>query len=211
MSIKIILFDFDGTIADTFDALVNIANGLAGEFGFKPLTPEEIPIVKTLTARQLIEKSGISIFKIPPLLQRVKSDLRQYIETLSPIIGIKESLQQLKNDGNILGILTTNSQENVRLFLHQHKMEYLFSHLYSESTIFGKNKILKKFLSQHNWIPEEVIYVGDEARDIESSRKAHIKVIAVTWGFNAPEVLAKHNPDFLIHHPRELIEIIRQI
>lgn len=211
MSIKIILFDFDGTIADTFDALVNIANGLAGEFGFKPLTPEEIPLVKTLTARQLIDKSGISLFKIPPLLKRVKSDLRQYIPTLNPIIGVKESIEQLKIDGNILGILTTNSEDNVRLFLRQHQMEYLFSYLYSESTIFGKTNVIKKFLSQHNLTSENVIYVGDEVRDIQSSRKAHIKVISVTWGFNSPEVLAKHNPDFLIHHPRELIEIIRQI
>ncbi len=211
MSIKVILFDFDGTIADTLDALVNITNRLAPEFGFKPLTPEEVPLVKTLTARQLIKKSGISIFKIPPLLQRVKLDLRQYIQTLSPIVGIKEALEELKNEGNILGILTTNSEENVRLFLNQHKMEYLFSYLYAETTIFGKNKVIKKFLSQYNLTFEQVIYVGDEARDIECSKKAHIKVIAVSWGFNSPEALAKHNPDFLIHHPHQLIEIIRHI
>lgn len=211
MSIKVILFDFDGTIADTLDALVNITNRLAVEFGFKPLTPEELPLVKTLTARQLIKKSGISIFKIPPLLQRVKLDLRQDIQTLSPIIGIKEAIEELKNDGNILGVLTTNSEENVRLFLSQHKMDNLFSYLYSETTIFGKNKVIQKFLSQYNLTAEQVIYVGDEARDIECSKKAHIKVIAVSWGFNSSEALAKHNPDFLIHHPHQLIEIIRHI
>ena len=211
MSIKVILFDFDGTIADTLDALVNITNRLADEFGFQPLTPEEVPLVKTLTARELIKKSGISLFKIPHLLNRVKSDLRQDIETLSPITGIKEALKELKDGGNILGILTTNSEENVRLFLRQHQMEYLFSYLYSETTIFGKNKVLKKFISQHNLTAEQVIYVGDEARDIESSKKARIKVIAVSWGFNSPAALAKHNPDFLIHHPHQLIEIIRQI
>lgn len=211
MSIKVILFDFDGTIADTLDALVNITNRLAVEFGFKPLTPEEVPLVKTLTARQLIKKSGISIFKIPPLLQRVKLDLRQDIQMLSPIIGIKEAIEELKNDGNILGVLTTNSEENVRLFLSQHKMDYLFSYLYSETTIFGKNKVIQKFMSQYNLTAEQVIYVGDEARDIECSKKTHIKVIAVSWGFNSSEALAKHNPDFLIHHPHQLIEIIRHI
>jgi phosphoglycolate phosphatase-like HAD superfamily hydrolase len=63
----------------------------------------------------------------------------------------------------------------------------------------------------NNLSSEEVIYVGDETRDIEASKKINIKVIAVSWGFNSGEVLAKHNPDFLIHKPSELIEVLRSL
>ncbi len=55
--------------------------------------------------------------------------------------------------------------------------------------------------------PEEIIYVGDETRDIDASKKINIKVIAVSWGFNSGEALSRHKPDFLIHQPSELIEV----
>ena len=51
--------------------------------------------------------------------------------------------------------------------------------------------------------------MGDETRDVEAAKKANIKVVAVTWGFNSPEALAKENPDFLINHPSELLEVIK--
>ncbi len=55
---------------------------------------------------------------------------------------------------------------------------------------------------------EEVIYVGDETRDIEAAKKINSKVIAVSWGFNTKEALARHNPDFLIHQPSELLDVM---
>jgi phosphoglycolate phosphatase-like HAD superfamily hydrolase len=68
--------------------------------------------------------------------------------------------------------------------------------------------VINRFLKQANLTPEEVIYVGDETRDIEAAKRSQIKMIAVSWGFNSKTVLAEHNPDFLIHHPNELIQVI---
>ena len=76
-------------------------------------------------------------------------------------------------------------------------------------TIFGKTTIINNVLKQKQLDPTTVIYVGDETRDIEASKKANIKVIAVTWGFNSPEALAKQEPYILINHPQELPEVIR--
>jgi phosphoglycolate phosphatase-like HAD superfamily hydrolase len=87
-------------------------------------------------------------------------------------------------------------------------MQDLFSFIYSETSLFSKDKSIRKLMKQNNLNLDEILYVGDETRDIEASKKIHIKVIAVTWGFNSGEVLAKHNPDFLIQQPSELIEIL---
>ena len=208
MSVKVIIFDFDGTLADTLDALVDITNRLSGEFGYKPTAPEELAQIRSLSSREIVRQSGISIFKLPFLLKKVKADLRKDIQHLSPILGVKEALNQLKNEGHKLGILTSNSEENVRLFLKKHGMEELFGFIYSETTLFSKHRILLRFMKKNNLKHEEVIYVGDETRDIEASKKINIKVIAVSWGFNSGEVLAKYEPDFLIHKPSELIEVM---
>lgn len=202
------MFDFDGTLADTLDALVTITNRLALEFGYKPTAPEELAHIRNLSSREIVMQSGISIFKIPFLLKKIKSNLHNEIQYLNSIPGIKEALIQLKYEGNILGILTSNSEENVRIFLKNQGMEELFSFVYSETTLFSKHKIIRKFMKQNYLSSEEIVYVGDETRDIESSKKIPIKVIAVSWGFNSREVLAKHKPDFLIHKPSELIEVM---
>ncbi|MER3493764.1 MAG: carotenoid oxygenase [Mastigocladus sp. ERB_26_2] len=208
MTQKVIIFDFDGTIADTVDALVSIANRLAKEFGYVQITPEELALLRNLTSREIINYSGISIFRIPFLVKKVKGELKSKIPELKPIPGMKETLIDLKNAGHRLGIITSNSKDNVTEFLRINELDNLFEFIYSGITIFGKTTIINNLLKQKQLKPEEVIYVGDETRDIEASKKANIKVVAVTWGFNSPEVLAKQNPNYLIHHPSELLDVV---
>ncbi len=209
MTVKVIIFDFDGTIADTLDAIVSITNRLAEEFGYKQTSQEDLAILRNLTSRQIIKQSGVSIFKIPFLIKKVKAELNNEIQELSAFIGIKEAFIELKSQGNRLGIVTSNSKENVTAFLHKNGLQELFDFIYSAPTIFGKSKVINRIVKTENIKLEDVIYVGDETRDIEAAKKTHIKAIAVTWGFNSKEVLAEQNPDFLIHQPNELIEAIR--
>lgn len=209
MTVKVIIFDFDGTIADTLDAIVSITNRLAEEFGYKQTSQEDLAILRNLTSRQIIKQSGVSIFKIPFLIKKVKAELNNEIQELSAFIGIKKAFIELKSQGNRLGIVTSNSKENVTAFLHKNGLQELFDFIYSAPTIFGKSKVINRIVKTENIKLEDVIYVGDETRDIEAAKKTHIKAIAVTWGFNSKEVLAEQNPDFLIHKPNELIEAIR--
>lgn len=209
MTQKVIIFDFDGTIADTVDALVTIANRLAGEFGYIPINSQELALLRNLTAREIIKYSGVSLFKIPFLVKKVKGELKHNIHELHLINGIKAALVELHDQGYHLGIITSNSQENVHEFLKCHKLDNLFDFIYSGVTIFGKTTIINNVLRQKQFKPEAVIYVGDETRDVESAKKANIKVIAVSWGFNSSEALGKQNPDFLIHDPSELVSVIK--
>jgi phosphoglycolate phosphatase len=209
MNQKVIIFDFDGTIADTVDALVSIANRLAQEFGYKPITPTELANLRNLTSREIIKSSGVSVFKMPFLVKKVKAELKNKIPELKTIPGIEDALIDLYNRGYRLGIITSNSPENVNAFLKINQLDNLFEFIYSGITIFGKTTIINSVLKQKQIKPQEVIYVGDETRDIQASKKANIKVIAVTWGFNSEEVLAKQNPNFLIHQPGQLLEVIK--
>ena len=211
MTVRIILFDFDGTIADTLDSIVKITNRLAGEFGYKKTTQEEVEYMRNMNSMQIIKTSGIPIFKVPFLLQMVKLELNHEIQNLKPIPGMLEALQILSNKEYKLGIVTSNSLENVKGFLERNDMNKLFSFIHAGSTLFGKNKAIKSFLKKEGVSPEKVIYVGDETRDIEAARKAKIKVIAVSWGFNSKAVLSKHNPDLAINQPQDLIEAIARL
>jgi HAD superfamily hydrolase (TIGR01509 family) len=204
---KVIIFDFDGTLADTIDILLSITNRLSAEFGFKSATKEELAQLSNLNSWQILQYSGISIFKFPLLIRRLKAELQSEVPHIQLFPGIKEVLLELKKRGFQLGIITSNSRENVWTSLEKNGLQDTFTFIYSGST-FGKHKVINKWLRRENINPEEVVYVGDEIRDIDAAKKTGIKVIAVGWGFNSQEALAAQNPNFLIKSPQELIEII---
>lgn len=205
--LKVIIFDFDGTLADTIDTLLSITNRLSVKFGFKSTTKEEVAQLSNLTSWQILRYSGISIFKFPLLIKKLKAELRNEIPNIQLFAGIKEVLLALKSQGFILGIITSNSRENVLVSMKNNGLEGVFDFIDSATT-FGKHKIIYRWLRRENFNPEQVVYVGDEVRDIEAAKRTGIKVIAVSWGFNSQSVLAAHYPDFLIERPQELIELI---
>jgi len=204
---KVIIFDFDGTLADTIDILLSITNRLSAEFGFKSATKEELAQLSNLNSWQILQYSGISIFKFPLLIRRLKAELHSEVPQIQLFPGIKEVLLELKKRGFQLGIITSNSRENVLASLAKNGLQDTFTFIYSGST-FGKHKVINKWLRIENINPQKVVYVGDEVRDIDAAKKTGIKVIAVGWGFNSQEALAAQNPDFLIERPQELIEIM---
>ncbi|MEM8638477.1 MAG: HAD-IA family hydrolase [Cyanobacteria bacterium P01_G01_bin.54] len=209
--LPIVLFDFDGTIADTHGVFVALLNRLAPEFGYPPAPPETVAQLQGLTAQDLIRQSQISVFKIPLLLRRLKQELHQEMPRVAAIAGITTILRQLHTEQYQLGIITSNNIENVRLFLALHQLTDCFTWLDAGSTLFGKHRLLKRFLKQHQLEPERVIYVGDETRDIEAARASGLPMISVGWGFNDPELLRRYAPDQLVEQAAELIPAIAAI
>ncbi|NJK36568.1 MAG: HAD-IA family hydrolase [Oscillatoriales cyanobacterium RM2_1_1] len=208
---KIIIFDFDGTLADTLDILVSITNRLSQEFGYPPAKPEEVVQLQRLSTRQIVEQSGISLIKLPFLIRRVRMELRREIQAVRLFPQIEEVLFDLKNQGHLLYILTSNTRENVIQVLQRDRIFYLFTAIYSGSNLFGKSRVIRRLLKREKLQREQAVYIGDETRDILAAQQAQIKVIAVGWGFNSPDVLARYHPDALANSPRDLVQIINQL
>lgn len=205
---KVIIFDFDGTIADSFEAVLRISHQLAAEFGYPVIQLEDANHLKSLSSREILKRSNIPAFKIPFLLRRLRKELNREISQLKPIPGVKAALLALKQRGNRLGIVTSNSCENVTAFLEAQGLTEVFDFIGSGLVLFGKGRIIQRILKQHKLDPSTVTYVGDETRDIEAARKIGIKVISVSWGFNSSQILAAEKPDALIDQPEELLQVI---
>lgn len=205
-NIKLLVFDFDGTIADTFAHTMKITNILSDEFNFKKVHDHEIEQLKGKTIQQIIKHLNVPILKIPNIVAKARSELLKDIENIEPIEGLKKILPLIKQAGVQMGILTTNSEENVERFLRANDME-IFDFIHSTSRILGKNHGLRKLMEQHQLVAEELLYIGDETRDIEAAKKEGIKVIAVTWGYNSHAILKTFSPDYIAHTPEELFNI----
>ncbi|WP_041596398.1 HAD-IA family hydrolase [Halothece sp. PCC 7418] len=207
MNTPVIIFDFDGTIADTKEAVIAIINRLAPEFGFSPLSESEIARYENLTTREILKQSRVSWWKLPFLIQRVKQELKQEIPNIQPISGIEETLEALKSHQFQLGIITSNSEENAIQFLRQHGLLHYFNFVESSFHLLGKHKVIQRLLRQKKFSSQVAIYVGDETRDIEAARKSGVRMIAVSWGYNSATALHSCQPDLLIHNPSELSQV----
>jgi phosphoglycolate phosphatase len=83
-----------------------------------------------------------------------------------------------------------------------------FDYVVGKGGLFGKDKIIRSILKKRKLKSDEVLYVGDEVRDIEACRKLGIKIAAVTWGFSSKELLEKNKPDFLIDRAEEILKLV---
>lgn len=122
-----------------------------------------------------------------------------------------EALRDLKARGYRLGILTSNLQENVEAFLETEELQDLFEFVRAGITVFGKSRSIRRALRTLDLSPAEVIYLGDETRDIEAAHRSRVWAIAVGWGFNSRSALLKLRPDALVDSPQEIAGKILQL
>jgi phosphoglycolate phosphatase len=201
---RMVIFDFDGTIADSF----SIGNQLAAEFGFKPITLETIDRWQHLSSKEILREIGVPFYRLPKIIRRFKADMNREIPTLKPFDGMAETLRNLRGQGCRLGIVSSNSEENVRSFLAVQGMTHFFEFVISCPRLMGKDKALKRILKKQNIHPETVLYVGDETRDIDAAKRSHVRSAAVSWGFNSLQALAQHHPDFILTEPADLNKVV---
>ena len=203
-SAKVLLFDFDGTVADTRTMALRILNELSEEFRFRSLPEEELPEARNMTTQKLIRHLGIRRWRVPKIARRGLVKFHERIHQVEPIVSVPAILQQLHERGFRLGILTSNSEANVSAFL-KHNQITCFEFLRSSSKLFGKSREIRRIMKEYQLQPEDLIYIGDETRDIEASHSTAIRIAAVTWGYNSAEVLRSMNPEFLFDKPEQLL------
>ncbi|MFI0347860.1 MAG: HAD-IA family hydrolase [Chthoniobacterales bacterium] len=201
---KVLLFDFDGTLADTRTIGLRVLNELAEEFRFRHLPDEELEKARNMSTQELIRFLGISRWRVARIARRGLIKLHARMQEVQPIEKMPEILAQLHAHGFRLGILTSNSHANVTIFLTQHKIDS-FEFIHTSSKLFGKSRQIRKLMKEQKLTPEEIIYIGDETRDIEATQKVKIRMAAVTWGYNSSEVLASMKPHFLFDEPEQLL------
>ncbi|MFC1621969.1 HAD-IA family hydrolase [Patescibacteria group bacterium] len=204
---KIVIYDFDGTIANTMPIVIDIVNNHAQEFGIDGVSQDEISELRGRPLKYLLEEFGIHVMQLPKLAGIVRTELSQRLSEVEMFEGINEVFLEIDKLGIEQGVVTSNYVKNVT-DLFTDEQEKLFKFIRSEKAIFGKHHKIEKVIEEFGYIKEEVLYVGDEVRDIEACKKVEIDIAAVTWGFNSSEILKEHMPKYLVDIPSQLLDIV---
>lgn len=204
---KTLIFDFDGTLVDSMQLYVRGVNAVGADFGLPKIDKHNLQEMKQSSIQDLTKKYGIGPLKLAKLIFTVNKNIRQEIAEVNFFPKVKPLLVKLAKKYQ-LGILTSNHVENVEDFLKKQNFEGVFDFVYASKNLFGKDKILSGLLKKYHLKKEEVLYFGDEVRDIEACQRMQLKIVAVTWGFNDKSLLAAKNPDYLFSSPDEIATLL---
>jgi phosphoglycolate phosphatase len=203
---KVLIFDFDGTIADSGLKVYAIINKILPSFGIKQVEESDIERLRGLSAKEIIKEFNVPIYKIPLIFFKFEEEYQKIAGEFRPISGIPMVLKSLYEKGIKMHIASSSSDEIIKEFIKNNKIDY-FDLIKGSNGFLGKKRIIGEILNEGKILPENAIYIGDEIRDIESAKKAGIKVASVTWGFNNKNSLEKYEPDYLLEKPEELFDL----
>lgn len=208
MLVAAIVFDFDGTVADSFDY---ISEFLAAEAKVPPLGEAEKDALRGLSMAAMARQLGIRWWRMPFLFHKGRRGMGYTMRHVHPFNGMPDLIRKLHAEGHELFMVSSNSVRNLHQFLHHHDLHTYFLEVYGSVSLLGKAPALRKLLKEQNLEPGQVVYVGDELRDVEACQSLGIRVIAVAWGFARPQDLALLNPTKLVHDPAELLAVLEEI
>ncbi len=204
---KLILFDFDGTIADTIELGIPIFNELARKHRFIEL--KSIDELRNVSLKEFFKNHKIKRIKFPIYFREFLIKLNKSMDNVKLYNGMDKVIKRL-NKNYKLGIVSANSKDNIKKFLKVNNLEFCFDFVYNYSLVFGKSKVFKKILKKKKLNENELVYIGDELRDIIAAKKASIDIISVTWGFNNKLILKSQKPNFIADKPSDILKFLEK-
>lgn len=203
-----LIFDFDGTLADSFDYIVTF---LAKEAGLPPLSVQRKQAYRGLSMPAIGRRMGHSWLKLLWLFLKGGRRMRRAVKQVKPYAGLPEIIRKLHAEGHELFIVSSNRPDNIRLFLRQYGLYTYFIQIYGNVSLFGKAPALRRLLRQQRLELKDAVYIGDEMRDVQAAQSIGMRVVAVLWGFARPESLVRLKPTAVASDPQHLMQILEDI
>jgi len=192
---SLVIFDLDGTLADSFPWFLSVVNGVAREHGFRPIAGEDIEPLRRAGSREILRRLDVPLWKLPAIGRRMRALKREQVAAIPLFPGVPAMLSALSNAGITLALVSSDNEDNARTQLGASAAH--FSHFACGASLFGKAAKFKRILRRTGVAPAQAIAIGDEVRDIEAARAAGITCGAVTWGYAARVALEAARPDMM--------------
>ncbi|SFG90538.1 HAD-IA family hydrolase [Methylobacterium gossipiicola] len=203
---RLAVFDFDGTLADSFPWFADVINDVADRYRFARIAPHETETLRGLDAAGIVRHLGIVPWKLPFISRHMHRLAARDIHRISLFPGVPAMLADLDAAGVPLAIVSSNTRANIEAVLGPEA--HRFRHFACGASLFGKGKRLSALIREAGFAPETVLYVGDEIRDHDAARSVGCAFAAVAWGYTHVEALRATGPALVLSEPGALAAAI---
>ncbi len=204
--IRLVIFDFDGTIADSFDMVIDIGYGLVKKLGYKISREAIVEEVKNTPLNLIFEKYRIGFLRRLLIRNYILFYYWLYRNKVSFKKDVREVCEGLHERGIKFGIVSSTPSFIIKSVLSNHNCTY-FDFVKSGSW-FGKGKVILKVIEKYKVDKGDVIYVGDEVRDVLTCRAIGIKCVSVV-GFNSYGLLKEYN-ELVVRDLKGALELLEK-
>jgi len=225
LKIKCVIFDLDGTIAQTNELIFSTFNYIAKKYTGRTFTPEEITKQffgppEEAGIRKLLGLSNDENVRrnFEEVAKVAVNEFYSYYESnhdrAKVYEGIRELLSFLKAMGLKLAIFTGKGKVTTSITLKKLGLESFFDVVITGDDVkFHKpsGEGIKKILEIFNLTPDEAILVGDAVSDVRASKDAGVKIISALWDSYGKGEVMDLKPDFVVHSVAELRELIEKL
>ncbi|MFN3913029.1 HAD hydrolase-like protein [Hyphomonas sp.] len=198
----LVVFDFDGTLANSAGWFRSILPDIARRFGFRCPEGDELEALRHKPPREVMRILKIPGWKLVFIAVHVRKRAAR-AEAFPLFEGIPDVLRALAAQGVTIAVVSSNAEVNVRRALGP-DLSRLVTCWSCGAGMFGKAKHFRDVLRKTRVEPGRALSVGDEIRDIEAARAVGLKTAAVTWGFGMRPALETAGPDHLFESVGEL-------
>ena len=213
--IKGIIFDLDGTTANTLEDIKDCLNKALVEFGFRERNSEEVRLSLGKGSLKLIIDStpeGTDEKTIKEILE-LYLDIysKNYIVKTVPYDGIYDLLITLQDKGIKLAVNSNKPDHLTKVIIKEFYPEIDFIEVLGNRDDIprkpdpaGANLIIEKMGLEKI----EVLYVGDSETDMQTAHNAGLKVVGCPWGFRDIETLKENNATYIVSKPEEILNCL---
>jgi phosphoglycolate phosphatase len=207
---KYCVFDFDGTLANSIALGLEVYNEYAPKYKSDPISLDEFPELRKHTYAEAMKMKHIRLSMLPAMILQLRKVMKDRMDSVQPYDGIVPVLEELTALGYKLAVVTSNAADLVEQFLERHNFPP-FEFVWAEKNLFGKDKALRHIIKRKKIAASQMIYVGDEPRDVVACKKVGIKVVGVSWGLGGREGFHIAAPDLLVDETSQLTDAIKRL
>lgn len=211
-AINTLLFDFDGTLLDTNELIIQTFQHVLGNH--YPGKYERMDILKFLGPTLHESFNSVNPEITEQLIQEYRTwNIMMHDELAKEFDGVSETLNLLKAAGMKMAIVSTKKKDVVLKGIELLDIDGIFDVVICMDDV-TKTKpdpepillALEKLEAEK----ENALMIGDNYHDIVGGQNAGVRTAGVSWSIKGEQFLQKYHPDYMLHHISDLFEIIKQ-
>ncbi|NJC94789.1 MAG: hypothetical protein C3F07_18860 [Anaerolineales bacterium] len=205
---RLLIFDYDGVLADTLADMLRFAQATCDEMGVShTVLASDLRDLEVMSFTTFGRACGVPEERAEEFSRRCT---RKFAEKVTPpaiFEGLSDVIWQLAKR-NILLIVSGNTTANVNAFLLHHGLLDCFRSVYGVDLPGTKAGKIQMAQTRFGTDSGPVYFVGDSLSDLRAAREAGVRSIAVSWGHQSLEMLDSGRPAAIVHSPDELYAIL---